>query len=51
MKRYDYRYVQCHLSEIDKTLSTYAQAGYRVHTFNRNPNASVVDILLEREMD
>lgn len=51
MKRYTYTYLQVEKSKVEENLILYSSAGWRVHTFFRNLNATIVDILLEREVD
>jgi hypothetical protein len=48
-----YVYIKCREEEVQQILDSYTEpnVNWRVHTFNRAPNASVVDILLEREDD
>lgn len=45
----EYDYVKVYVADVNTTLAAMVKRGWRVHTFNRNPNASVVDILFERE--
>ncbi len=45
----EYQYVRVYADKVNETLVSMVVQGWRVHTFNRNPDSSVVDILFERE--
>lgn len=45
----EYDYVRVMASEANLELANRAADGWLVHTFNRNHNSAVVDILFERE--
>lgn len=47
MKEYDYARIPT--DTVRDVVNTMAQRGWTVHTFNRNSNASVIDILFERD--
>lgn len=43
-----YRFVTVATDDANATLDRYANAGWTVHSINRNAGASIVDILFEQ---
>lgn len=50
MTTYRYHYTRTAAWDVDDCLSRLAETGWRVHTFIRHSNSSVLDILFEREV-
>ena len=45
----EYKYLRVGVFATQDTINMYAQEGWTVHTFFRNHNADLVDILLHRD--
>ena len=47
----EYKYLRVHVSATQIAINDLAKEGWMIHTFSRNLNADLVDVLLQRPRD